>query len=79
MLNKFYSRSLSTSFWVNEFFKPVAETRREKIFRPRSEYVSKLFSENWEWVIGDIGAGVGLFLEELKKKKIEIPRYYQRV
>lgn len=68
VLNKFYSRSLSTSFWVNEFFKPVAETRREKIFRPRSEYVSKLFSENWEWVIGDIGAGVGLFLEELKKK-----------
>lgn len=66
-LNIFYSKSPSTSFWVNEFFKPVAEGRREKIFRPRAEFISKFFSVNKEMVVGDIGAGFGLFLEELKK------------
>lgn len=66
-LKEFYSRSASTSFWVNEFFKPVAEVRREKIFEPRAEYVSKIFNGNKNWVIGDIGSGFGLFLEELRK------------
>lgn len=66
-LKEFYSKSPSTSFWVNEFFKPVAEVRREKIFKPRAEYVSELLKENRKWVVGDIGAGFGLFLEELRK------------
>ena len=67
VLKKFYSESLSTTFWVNEFFKPVAENRREKIFRPRAEYVRGLIKEAQNLVIGDIGAGFGLFLEELRK------------
>jgi len=66
-LKKFYSTSSSTSFWVNEFFKPVAEIRREKIFRPRAEYIAEMLSVNKGLVIGDIGAGFGLFLKELKK------------
>lgn len=66
VLTEFYSKSPSTSFWVNEFFKPVTEVRRDKIFKPRAEHISKLF-ENKNWTVGDIGAGFGLFLEELKK------------
>jgi SAM-dependent methyltransferase len=66
-LKEFYSRSPSTSFWINEFFKPVAEVRREKIFKPRAEYVSEILNGNKSCVIGDIGAGFGLFLEELRK------------
>jgi hypothetical protein len=66
-LKEFYSKSPSSSFWVNEFFKPVAEARREKIFKPRVEYVSKLLNGCKRWTVGDIGAGFGLFLEELKK------------
>ncbi len=65
-LNIFYSESPSTSFWVNEFFKPVADVRREKMFRPRAEFISKFFNVNKEIVVGDIGAGFGLFLEELR-------------
>ena len=66
-LETFYKSSSSTSFWINEFFKPVAEKRRKKIFYPRAEYISqKLFRENKK-TIGDIGAGYGIFLEELKK------------
>lgn len=64
-LKQFYARSPSTSFWVNEFFKPVAEVRREKIFRPRAQYVSTIANRE-DGVIGDIGSGFGLFLEELR-------------
>ncbi len=66
-IKEFYSKSPSTSFWVNEFFKPVMNVRREKIFKPRAEYISKMFDKNRVRVIGDIGAGFGLFLNELRK------------
>jgi 2-polyprenyl-3-methyl-5-hydroxy-6-metoxy-1,4-benzoquinol methylase/ribosomal protein S27E len=66
-IRKFYSNSPSANFWVNKFFKPMAEARREKIFKPRVEYVGKLIDKNKKYVIGDIGAGFGLFLEELRK------------
>jgi len=64
LLMDFYTRSPSTSFWIHEFFTPVAEARREKIFRPRAEYISETLPEMSKSVIGDIGAGFGLFLEE---------------
>jgi SAM-dependent methyltransferase len=67
VLNEFYSTSTSTNFWVNEFFKPVAEMRRKKVFKPRAEYISKVIDKNKLLVIGDIGAGFGLFIEELRK------------
>lgn len=66
-LYDFYTRSSSASFWANEFFPPVAEARREKIFLPRSEYVRDTFAEKSGGTVGDIGAGLGLFLEELRK------------
>lgn len=61
------SMSPSTSFLVKEFFMPVAEIRREKIFKPRAVYANSLLGQNKKWVICDIGAGIGLFLEELRK------------
>jgi len=64
---RFYTDSPSTHFWVNDFFKPVAEIRREKIFRPRVDFITKRFGDQSLDAIGDIGAGFGLFLEELKK------------
>jgi len=67
LLMDFYTQSRSTSFWVHDFFKPVAEARREKIFRPRAEYIRDTFPEMSNGVIGDIGAGFGLFLEELAR------------
>ncbi len=67
VLGEFYSKSESTSFWINEFFKPVAEIRREKVYKPRAEYISNIITNKKNNVIGDVGAGFGLFLEELKK------------
>jgi len=65
LLMDFYTQSRSTSFFVHGFFQPVAEARREKIFRPRAEYVRDTLPDMANGVIGDIGAGFGLFLEEL--------------
>ncbi len=66
-LKNFYANSPSTHFWVNEFFKPVAESRRENIFRPRAKYVCNTLPEKANGLVGDIGAGFGIFLEELAK------------
>lgn len=66
-LEKFYESSPSSKFWVKEFFMPVAEARREKIFKPRAKFITERFSQLSRGKIGDIGAGFGLFLEELKK------------
>ncbi len=66
-LNEFYTKSESTTFWVNDFFKPVAEIRREKIFRPRADFIKDRFFLQSPKVVGDIGAGFGIFLEELGK------------
>ena len=67
ILKSLYSNSASSNFWVNEFFKPVTEARREKIFKPRAEFIGKLISKEKKLIIGDIGSGFGLFLWELKK------------
>lgn len=61
-----YQDSESTRFWVDEFFTPMIEPRREKIFRPRARFVAERFPERAAGRIGDVGAGFGLFLEELR-------------
>lgn len=66
-LMKIYTDSPSTKFWVNEFFLPMAEARREKIFKPRAQHITEKFPQLKTGVIGDIGAGFGIFSEELKK------------
>jgi SAM-dependent methyltransferase len=66
-LTDFYVQSPSSRFWVEEFFKPVAEARREKMFRPRAEHVAQLLPQFAREKVGDIGAGFGLFLEELRR------------
>lgn len=65
-LVELYADSPSTEFWVREFFAPMAEARREKIFRPRARFVAERFPELKGARVGDIGAGFGLFLEELR-------------
>ena len=66
-LDRFYRESPSTRFWVHEFFAPVAEARREKIFRPRARALAERLPADSVQLVGDIGAGFGLFLEELRR------------
>lgn len=74
-LTRFYTDSPSARFWVNEFFKPVAEARRKKIFRPRAKFIAEIIEKRKKITVGDIGAGFGLFLEELREK-LPGNRYY---
>lgn len=66
-LHDFYAKSESSVFWVEEFFKPMVEARREKIFRPQAEFVRDALAGRAMATVGDIGAGFGIFLEELAK------------
>lgn len=66
-LMEFYRASPSAKYWVNEFFMPMSEARREKIFRPRAQELDDELPELATATIGDIGAGFGLFAEELAK------------
>jgi len=66
-LMQIYTDSPSTKFWVEEFFLPMAEARRVKIFQPRAQYITEKFPRLRTGIIGDIGAGFGIFSEELKK------------
>lgn len=65
MLMDFYTKTDSAHFFISGFFQLVAECRRKQIFQPRAKYVSDLFPELAAGMVGDIGAGFGLFLEEL--------------
>lgn len=66
-LLKFYTHSNSTTYWVEKFFKPKAIKRREMIFQPRAQYIAERFGKDPGWLVGDIGAGFGIFLEEIRK------------
>ena len=66
-LDEFYSRSKSVKIFVKDYFMPFVEARREKIFKPRAEEFAREFPQFRDKRIGDVGAGFGLFLEELHK------------
>lgn len=67
-LMKIYVDSPSTRFWVTDFFLPMADVRREKIFSPRAEFIAERFPDMRLGRTADIGAGFGLFMEEMKKR-----------
>jgi hypothetical protein len=65
----FYQNSDSSQFWAKTFFPAVAESRREKMFRPRVERLSSLCQEKNICIdhLIEIGSGFGIFLEEWRK------------
>ena len=68
LLEKFYSNTKSSNYWLNKFFLPKLQNRKNKVVKPQVEFFSKNFSKYKKKKILDIGAGLGLFLLELKKK-----------
>lgn len=66
-IQKLYKNSESTKYWVEKFFTPFKEARREKIFKPRAEYIANKFPYLHSGFVGDVGAGFGIFLDELRK------------
>jgi len=69
-LDKLYEEAPSSEFWARVFFPAVAETRREKLFAKKAREIGKLIAprpEDGGLGICDVGAGYGIFLEELGK------------
>lgn len=72
--NQFYRGSESARYWNDRFFPAVAEIRRKKIYIPRVEKLFEFFKKRNITVTRmiDIGAGFGIFLEELERRFPEV-------
>ena len=68
MINDYYRDSESVKFWGTHFFKETAEARREKMFKPRAQFVFDLTDRigmDNSAIFVDVGSGYGIFLEEV--------------
>ena len=68
MQDDFARKSEATAYWGSHFYRETAEARRQKIFRPRAELVASMVKDGAipaARVFADVGAGYGLFLEEI--------------
>jgi 2-polyprenyl-3-methyl-5-hydroxy-6-metoxy-1,4-benzoquinol methylase len=67
---QFYEQADSVRFWSSEFYRVTAESRREVMFRPRAEMIAHMadrFGMPRAALLADVGAGYGLFLEEVRR------------
>jgi SAM-dependent methyltransferase len=69
MLTAFYRDSISAKFWAEVFIPTVEDARRETIFKKKAKDLSELLEKKGIVVqsICDVGAGSGIFIEELSK------------
>lgn len=69
-LESLYFNSESSKFWSNIFFPTVVEARRLKLFAPKAKKIANLIKERNLNItsICDVGAGHGVFLEEIRKE-----------
>jgi len=68
ILTDFYRESEASRYWATVFFPVVAEARREKMFRKKALRLANYLDERSiaPQKICDVGAGYGVFLEELR-------------
>lgn len=76
-LDNFYKNSLSAKFWFEEFLPKVEESRREILFKKKAFHLFNLIKEKNITInnLCDVGAGSGIFIEELKKINQSINYY----
>lgn len=64
---KYYSHSISAKFWSNVFYKRTSQKRIKMIWQPKAKLAASFFDKSRADNLIDIGAGYGLFLDEIKK------------
>lgn len=69
-IESLYFNSPSSTFWSEVFFPSVREARREKLFKPKAKQMAQMIRDKGLKVetVCDVGAGHGLFLEELRRE-----------
>jgi 2-polyprenyl-6-hydroxyphenyl methylase/3-demethylubiquinone-9 3-methyltransferase len=72
MLAEFYRVSENYAYWAEHIFPPTAQIRREELFKPRARNIADICIENAipRGTLVEVGAGYGLFCEELRKLEI---------
>lgn len=70
--NEYYTDSPSVRFWATNFYRETEEKRREHLIKPKAVMVQSIISRyltetTKQSCILDIGAGYGIFCEELQK------------
>ena len=70
-LGRYYTEAASVAFWASDFYRQTEAARRELMFRPRAERVRESLAAMGvgppESIV-DIGAGYGVFCEEIQKQ-----------
>ena len=70
---RYYSCSPSVRFWATNFYRETEESRRIHLIRPKALLVKKILERygirntSQNSAVADIGAGYGVFCEELQK------------
>lgn len=70
--NSFYKNGKSVEFWSTEFYKKTAQSRKEKLWKPKVKALINnpiLERPIKEYSVVDIGGGYGMFAETLKEEK----------
>ena len=62
--SRYYTESPSSKYWATTFYRETAESRREKLWKPKALMVSDVIKKYGGGVI-DVGGGYGLFAEEI--------------
>lgn len=71
-LAEYASSSEAVEFWSSHFYKQTAEARRRQIYRPRASIVAGVVRQqslDGPLSLADVGAGYGLFLQEVAALK----------
>ncbi|MGQ0666833.1 MAG: class I SAM-dependent methyltransferase [Nitrospiraceae bacterium] len=71
---RYYQEAPSVKFWATDFYEKTESARRERLFAPRAlavmekvrKYSARSAKTEVGW-IGDVGAGYGVFCEEIGK------------
>jgi len=71
--NHYYLDSPSVKFWATHFYRETEDARRLRLIRPKAELVKEILEKyamkepGRDTAVADIGAGYGVFCEELQK------------
>lgn len=71
--SRYYADSPSVRFWATHFYRETEEARRVRLIRPKAELVKAILEKygkpnaGRDAAVADIGAGYGVFCEELRK------------
>ena len=67
--NEYYTDSPSTKYWATTFYKETSQARIEKMWKPKAKIIYEKLEkyEKKDFTIVDVGAGYGLFCDEISK------------